>query len=147
MKKVAMMVCLSFTSGCASFPQVSQVFNRPAARSNYIAPEISLGDTGRIARDMAKFLAVQLPPAKTTIELDPSGESFHDILSTELIWRGFGVVEHPEEDAVRVRYFVTSLDTGIVVRMKYNEQVAGRFYSRKAGQLFANTYVVRGVTK
>lgn len=144
MKKVAVMVCLSLTSGCATFPQV---FKQTAARTNYVAPEVNRDEAEKIARDMARFLSVQLPPAKTTIELDPSSTSFHDILFNELVWRGFGVVEHAEDDAVQLRYFVTILDAGIVVRMKYSQQVAGRFYNRKAGQLLANAYVVREVTK
>lgn len=144
MKKVALMVCLSLTSGCATFPQV---FKQTSARSNYVAPEVNRDESEKIARDMARFLAGQLPPAKITLEIDPSGTSFHDILFNELVWRGFGVVEHADADAIQLRYFVTILDTGIVVRMKYNQQVAGRFYNRKAGQLLANAYVVREVTK
>lgn len=144
MKKIAFAVCISFTSGCASLPQI---FKHSYARSNYVAPEVNHVEAGKIARDMAKFLAAQLPPARTTIEIDPAGTSFHDILFTELVWRGFGVVEHPEDDSVRLRYFVTTLDTGIVVRMRYNDQVAGRFYNRSRGQLFANVYVVREAGK
>lgn len=144
MKKVALMVCLSFTSGCATFPQV---FKQASIRSNYVAPEISHAEAEKIAKDMARFLAMQLPPAKTTLELDHSGSPFHDTLFTELVWRGFGVVENPEDEAVRLGYFVTSLDKGILVRMKYGQHVAGRFYNRNAGQIFANAYAVREAVK
>lgn len=149
MKRAALIACMSLAAGCTTFPQV---FKQTAARSSYVAPEVSHAEYEKIARDMARFLSAQLPPAKTTIELDPSGTSFHDIFFNELVWRGFGVVESKPEDGentVPLRYFVTILDTGIVVRMKYSQQVAGRFYNRTgAGQLsFASAYAVREATK
>lgn len=149
MKKVALLACMSLASGCTTFPQV---FKQTSARSSYVAPEVSHAESEKIARDMARFLSAQLPPAKTTIELGQAGTSFHDILFTELVWKGFGVVESKPEDGketVSLRYFVTPLDTGIAVRMKYNQQVAGRFYNRTgAGQLsFASAYAVREATK
>jgi hypothetical protein len=151
MKKTAMIMSLSLASaGCATFPSfpIIKQFNvvKREKTMNYVAPEINPDEAGRIAKDMAKFLAMQLPPAKTTLEIDSSGTSFHDILSTELVWRGFGVVENPEDGAVKLRYFVTPLDTGIVVRMKYDQHVAGRFYQRGT-PLMGGAYVVRGADK
>lgn len=145
MKKTALAICL-LTSGCATFPALKQ--SKPSA--SYVSPEISLAESEEIARDMARFLSAQLPPAKTTIELDSSMSMFHEILFNELVWRGFGVIEHAPEDgdAVALRYFVTTLDTGIVIRMKYDRQVAGRFYNRVGNRLsFGNAYAVREVTQ
>lgn len=145
MKKTALAICL-LTSGCATFPALKQ--GKPSG--SYVAPEISQSESEEIARDMARFLAVRLSPAKTTIELDSSMSMFHEILFNELAWRGFGVIEHTSEDgdAVALRYFVTTLDTGIVIRMKYDRQVAGRFYNRVGNRLsFGNAYAVREVTQ
>lgn len=143
MKKTAIAICL-LTSGCATFPALKQ--SKPSA--SYVSPEISLSESEEIARDMARFLSVRLPPAKTTIELDSSVSMFHHFLFNELVWRGFGVVEHAEDGVVPLRYFVTTLDTGIVIRMKYDRQVAGRFYNRVGNRLsFGNAYAVREVAQ
>lgn len=146
MNKIALMVCASLASGCSTFPMLKQNANSPIA--SYVAPEISLSDSEKIAKDMAAFLSMQLPPAKTTIAVSPAPTLFHEMLFDELAWRGFGVVEYAEEDAVSLRYFLTPLDQGVLVRMRFNDSAASWFYSRTSNALsIGSAFAVRGDRK
>ena len=149
MRKAAMIMSLSLASaGCATFPSFP-IIKQEKKVMNYVAPEVSLADSEKIAADMARFLANQLPPARTTIGLSGSSSMFNEMLVNELAWRGFGISEGgsgDDEQVVQLRYFVTILDTGIVVRMRYNAHVAGRFYQRGT-PLLGGVYVVRGLDK
>lgn len=140
MKTIMVAILLSI-AGCASFPE----FNKPS--SSYVAPEINSFEAEDVARDMAGFLAEQMPAAKTTIALEPSKALLHEILSNELKERGFGVTGgvKPDQQVVSVRYFVTVLDGGVLVRMKYSKHLAGRYYARlNGGKLsFTNRFAVR----
>lgn len=132
-------------SGCAAFPQFKQAEKH--ALLSYVAPEVTMMEAEAVALDMARFLALQLPAARTTIELDPAHSMFHELLVDELLAKGFGVIESGAEtdsDPVHVRYFVTVLDNGIVVRMRYQGKMAGRYFSRgDSGLSFASAYAVR----
>lgn len=147
MRKLALIVGLSLAStGCATFPSLP-IIKQSSRTVNYVSPEVSIVESKRITADMAGFLSDQLPPARTTIDLVPATSRFHEMLATELAWRGFGVAEGSEEaGAVQLRYFVTTLDTGIVIRMKYKDQMAGRFYQRGA-VLMGGAYAVRETGK
>lgn len=141
MKLILSVIFLSI-AGCASFPG----FKEPSA--SYVAPEVNSFEAEDVARDMAGFLAEQMPAAKTTIALEPSKALLHEILSAELKQRGFGVIDgdaKPDEQAVAVRYFVTILDGGVLVRMMYRKHLAGRYYARlDGGKLsFSNRFSVR----
>lgn len=152
MRKSALIMGLSLAStGCAtlsSFQMPPFLAIKQSSRvMDYVSPEVSLDESRKITSDMALFLADQLPPARTTIDLVPATSQFHEMLASELAWRGFGVsYGSEEEDAVRLRYFVTLLDTGIVIRMKYRDRMAGRFY-RRGNQLMGGVYAVREAGK
>ncbi|HEU4854371.1 MAG TPA: hypothetical protein VFS89_03685 [Nitrosospira sp.] len=143
MKKIILIVCFSMLSGCAALTALQE-----KTATSYVAAEISEVEAAAVAKDMVNFLSGQFPAAKTTISLESSKSVFHEMLSDELAANGFGVVETKTEGAVPLRYFVTLLDGGVLVRMSYSGQVAGRYYPRSSGNLLFNTqYAVRGVVK
>lgn len=151
MRKSALIMSLSLAStGCATFPSFQMpsflAIKQSGRIMDYVSPEVSLEESKKITADMAVFLADQLPPARTTIDLVPATNRFHEMLATELAWRGFGVSAGVEEDVVQLRYFVTILDAGIVVRMKYQDRMAGRFYQR-GNRLIGGVYAVREAGK
>lgn len=144
MKKTIIAVCLAL-SGCASFPQLTN----PSQSVSYTAGEISPGNLEWIAQDMVQFLSTQLPPATTTIELEPSASLFKDILMEQLSDNGFGIVEADHKHAVPIRHFITILDGGVLVRLNYRDNVASRYYQySQEGELSsASAYSVREATQ
>jgi|SRR5687768_210081 len=143
MKISAVAACFAL-AGCATFPGL----NMKSQNISYVAQEINPDEMEDVAIDMAEFLAMQLPAAKTTIELEQSKTVFHEMLHDELKDKGFAVTETgQDQDAVPVRYVVTSLDNGVLLRVKYRGHVVSRFYSRKDGQLFAGGIAVREAEK
>lgn len=151
MRKSALIMGLSLAStGCATLPSFQMppflAIKQSSRVMDYVSPEVSLEESRKITSDMALFLADQLPPARTTIDLVPATSQFHEMLATELAWRGFGVSAGMAEDTIQLRYLVTILDSGIVVRMKYQDRMAGRFY-RRGNQLMGGVYAVREAGK
>ncbi len=144
----AIVMCLSMT-GCATFANLVGQNAPKTATSSYVEA-ISLSDADIVARDMADFLSNQFASAKTTIELEPMNNEFHARLLAHLKSRGFGIVETgPELGATGLRYAVTQLDEGIILRMKYQGKEASQFYPRRQGGTLAlnNVYTVREAAK
>jgi uncharacterized protein YceK len=151
MNKIILIIGLLSLSGCAS---LQDKLNAIAARStpgSYVAPEITQSDADEVAMDMAQFLSVQLPPAKTTLDLQLSSNKLHMKLIDQLMVRGFGIVQSkslPEhqEGAVPLRYTVTPFDKGVLVELRYAGLVASRYLPRgNDGHLsLHNKYAVRG---
>lgn len=141
MKISILLMCL-MTGGCATLTNFQNKVN-----SSYVGA-ISTADAGEVTKDMAQFLADQLPPAKTTIELEPIKSPLHDMLLEQLTGKGFGVVAQPE-GAIALRYAVTQLDAGVLVRMKFQGKEASRFYDRtNTGSLsFNNSFAIREAAK
>lgn len=108
--------------------------------SSYVTAGISEVDATVLASDAADYLSRPLPPAKTTILLDPPSSSAMDTLSPALMEqlraRGFGVVEAPKKkeaapaDVVPVRYLVSPLEAGVILRLQYQSVEAARYYPR-----------------
>jgi len=132
MKKIlATMLLASALAGCASM--------RPSM--SFVAPEITAPDAAKLAADAAQWLAKPLPPARTTIVLDPPASSRQgDVMTPAMVEQlrasGFGVVQVPKgKDAptpqgVPVRFLVSPLDTGVLMRLQYQGVEAARFYPR-----------------
>lgn len=146
MKAILLMLALSI-SGCAAIAEM----NAKSTPGSYVAPGISAADGDEAAMDMAQFLSVQLPAAKTTLDLQSSTNKLHSRLIDQLRIRGFGVVQSKEQSdhygTVLIRYTVTPLDNGVLVQLRYGRNIATRYLSRaNDGHLsLHNRYAVREV--
>lgn len=153
MKIIVLMMCLFMLSGCAAIQAKMEAMAAKGTPGSYVAPEISETDADEVAKDVAQFLSVQLPAAKTTLELQPSENKLHLTLLDQLMVKGFGVIQSKQpteqQSAVQLRYKVTPLYEGVLVRLRYGGQEASRFYDRaNDGHLSLHTrYAVREATK
>lgn len=135
MKRLAICILVGAAlSGCASV--------RPSM--SYVAPEVTASDASKLAADAAHWLAKPLPPAQTTIVLDPPASSAQqsDVMTPAMLEQlratGYGVVQVPRQqgkdtpplEGVPVRYLVSPLDTGVLMRLQYQGVEAARFYPR-----------------
>lgn len=144
MKELMLVMCLSMVTGCST---LAEFVTKTSASGSYVAPEIDDADTKVITRDMTGFLSSQFPYAKTTVRLDSLKTPFHAALISELGQKGFGVTESDSPGAVSVHYAVTSLDSGVLVRMRYQGKEAARYFSRTGTGLSAGKYALREATK
>ncbi len=134
MKTILALIFLSMLSGCAAIKE--HFAGKPKAmhpNATVIKLGIAESDSAAISNDMAQFLASQLPPAKTTLAVDRFKNPFHLKLRYALALRGFGIVNaEVPVPAVWVRYYVTDMRGGYLVRLRYDNKIASRFYSRSA---------------
>lgn len=140
MKRIAaVLMCLATVPGCAALKNL---------QSKNVGPQIAAPDVGPVTEDMAQFLAFQLPAAKTTLAIEPAETPLHQSLIGQLTGKGFGVSDD-DPQAVSLRYLVTPLDGGVLVRMQYKHTEASRYYPRASdGSLsFSNIYSVREADK
>jgi uncharacterized lipoprotein YajG len=147
-KAVALVICLFLVSGCASLrDRIASMHDTQGKDATFILKGISDSDSTEISQDIAQYMANQYPAAKTTIELDVVNNLLHKKLQEQLTRRGFGIGASPE--AVQLRYYVTALDTGLLVRMRYQYKVASRYYPRATdGRLsMQSRFTVREATK
>ncbi len=129
--------------GCA----VLQEFQR-GQDSSYVEAGISTYETEKIAVDLSVFLSRQFPPAKTILAFKPELTLFQEILLDELSRKGYGIAtgEAPA-DAIPIKYYVTVLGNGILVRVKYQGQVASRYHARTENGLSSGSVAIRGALK
>ena len=121
--------------------------------SSYVGPIDAPADAQVLAAGMADFMAARLPAASTTIALDPTaagqaGNALTPVLVTALRERGFAIANEHQAGmpgSHRVRYRVTPLDNGDLVRLTVDGTEASRFFARNtAGTLQAGgPYTVR----
>lgn len=107
---------------------------------SYVAPELTPGDAAVLASDTATHLAEPLPPAKSTVVLDPPAGQRADALTPALLsalrGAGYGVIEADRRvgpqagEGTPVRYLVSPLENGVVLRLQYLGTEASRFYPR-----------------
>jgi hypothetical protein len=107
---------------------------------SYVAPGLSGDDAVTLATDAVEHLSGPFPPAKSTLLLDPPQNKAGDVLTPALLARlranGFGVIEaNPKTKAPAVtdtliRYLVSPLENGVVLRLQYQGVEATRFYPR-----------------
>jgi len=139
MKLATGILACALLGGCA--------VDRTGAPFSYVSPDVLQNDARAVAADATTHLAQQLAPAKTTIILypgKPSRDTAIAALADELRAFGFGVaLSSPGKDApavagVPLRYLVSPLDGGLVVRLQYMQREDARFYARAAdGSLVA----------
>lgn len=152
MKKILLIIGLIFLAGCAQLQEKLEA--RAAANGgdvSYVAPEISMADANEVAIDLSQFLSSKYPAAKTTLAFQPSMNKLHLKLIDQLMVKGFGIEYNKAatQGAVPIRYTLTTLEKGVLVRLRYGENVATRYMPRaNDGHLsMANKYAVREVTK
>lgn len=97
--------------------------------------KVNEGQARQVAEGMAGFVAQQLPPARTTLVLEPPAEgqgsnAVTSALGPALRQAGFAVADPKAEvsGAVRVRYLVTAMDDGVLVRLRLGDTEAARWY-------------------
>ena len=116
--------------------------------NSYVGPVDTQADAQVLAGDMADFVAGQLPAASSTVVLDPtpSGQVGNDLTPAFVVAlrdRGFAVADARQGGAPgthHIRYLVTRLDTGDLVRVTIDGGAAeaSRFFVRNsAGDLQA----------
>ncbi|EGJ6041346.1 TPA: conjugal transfer protein TrbH [Escherichia coli] len=126
---------------------------------SFVASEVTASDATVLAKDTATYLADPLPPAKTTVVLDPPANKSADVMTPALIdalrAAGYGVVEADRQNGPKagegtpVRYLVSPLENGVLLRLQYLGTEASRFYPRTAsGALVsAGPFTVRGAAQ
>lgn len=123
------LVCLvALQTSCALSPDRS-----------YVADLQQPADAEVLADGMTDFVAARLPATSSTIALDPTlagqaGNALTPALASALRHRGFAVAEGRQGQpagAHRLRYIVTQLDNGDLVRLTLDGTVEGaRFFVR-----------------
>ena len=97
--------------------------------SSYVSQVETPADAQALAADMVVFVAAQLPAASTTIVLDPTlsdqaGNALTPAFLAALLNRGFAVADEGQTGASgthHIRYLVTALDNGDLVRLSIDE--------------------------
>ncbi|HYF90218.1 conjugal transfer protein TrbH [Azospirillum sp.] len=115
-------------------------------RSSYVEA-VTPADAPVLVADIAGFVAERLPAAATTLALDaPAGamssDSLTPVLRGELRRIGFGVADAGQKapGAHPLRYLVTPLDAGLLVRLQVDRTTASRLWLRNsAGTLQAGS--------
>lgn len=133
MKRIALCILVGATlAGCST--------TRPSM--SYVAPEVTANDATVLAADAAEHLAPALPPARTTLVLDPPASQQNDVMTPAMIEQlratGYGVVQvepnrpkdAPQIEGVPLRYLVSPLQAGVLMRLQYQGIEAARFYPR-----------------
>ncbi len=114
-------------AGCAVGPDTS-----------YVAPVEREADAQVLGSGVAAFVGLRLSPgstvALTPTSWDQPNDAVTPVLADTLRRQGFGVVEGEQPapaNAHRVRYLVTSLDSGNLVRVTLDGSSEGaRFFAR-----------------
>ena len=112
---------------------------RPGPDNSYVAQLQQPADAEVLADGMAAFVAMRLPAASSTVVLDPTPSdqvrnSLTPALTAALRRRGFAVAEDGQAVPAgehHLRYLVTSLDNGDLVRLTLDDAIEGsRFFVR-----------------
>jgi hypothetical protein len=107
--------------------------------SSYVAQLQQPADADILAGGIVAFVAMRLPAASSTVVLDPTptgqaGNAVSPTLAAALRRRGFAVAEDGQAvpaGAHHLRYLVTSLDNGDLVRLTLDDATEGaRFFVR-----------------
>jgi len=110
---------------------------------SYVEPTVTASDAQVLANDTVTYLSDTLPPARTILVLDTPVTKDHDALTAAMLpalrARGYGVtLVNPQTGAagMPLRYMASSLDSGVLLRLQYQDIEASRYYPRSSnGQL------------
>lgn len=126
----ALAMAVAVLSGCASSHR---------AASSWVEP-MSSQDAKTIVEDLAEFLAKEEAPAKAVL-LVASPQVRQSVLATELeaalLKAGFGVSiagTSSDTGGKRLRYAVSGLDGGVLVRVWLEERLAVCWYRRESAE-------------
>jgi hypothetical protein len=107
---------------------------------SYVPPNIAASDAAKLATDTTAWLVEALPPAHTTVIIDPPTYNPQDDVLTPAIMQslreaGYGVIELEENalslpNGVVVRYLVSPITDGLILRLQYKNIEAARIYAR-----------------
>ncbi|CZZ75162.1 conjugal transfer protein TrbH [Salmonella enterica] len=123
---------------------------------SYVEPSVTATDSITLSREAVAYLADALPPARTTLVLDPPAAKDQDHLTAALLpalrARGYGVTladpktGRPAGQGVALRYLASPLDGGVLMRLQYQGTEASRFYPRGTNGLLlpGAPFTVRG---
>ena len=133
-KSLPLIVAATMLSGCAYDPDGS-----------YVEPLTAPADATVLAGAMTEFVSMRLPAARNALilQVTSAGQASNAVtplLTDDLRRRGFALVADGTEGAHRVRYLVTPLDQGDLVRLSLDggNTEASRFFVRTmAGALQA----------
>lgn len=135
-------MAVAFLSGCATNPA-----------SSFVANSIRAVDANKIASDTVDYLSDELPPARTTLVIEPPQNSdvVTPVMLDKLRARGYGVTTYvPKSGTIPpvgtpFRYAVSPLDNGVWLRLNYSGKEASRYYMRTTTGLISNSpFTVRG---
>ncbi|MBO0738925.1 MAG: hypothetical protein J2P48_20555 [Alphaproteobacteria bacterium] len=137
------LLALASLAACASGPDAS-----------YVGELSASGDAQILATDMVEFVSTQIPAGTGSIALDPipadqSSNALTPTFTTALRHRGFAVADNEQAAAPaahHVRYWVTPLDGGDLVRVSIDDHTeASRFFVRsgQSGLQAAGPLMVR----
>ena len=112
---------------------------------SYVEPSVTATDSITLSREAVAFLADALPPARTTLVLDPPAAKNQDHLTAALLpalrARGYGVMlVDPKTgfstgQGIMLRYLASPLDNGVLMRLQYQGIEASRYYPRNTSGL------------
>lgn len=135
MKRITLCILVgSALAGCAPV--------RPSM--SYVAPTVTAHDAQVLAADAAQWLAGPLPPAQTTIVIEPPAAGQTDVMTQAMTNHfratGYGVVQAPPRPpknaplpkGVTLRYLVSALNSGVLLRLQYQGAEATKYYARSA---------------
>ena len=147
LRKLLPLAAVVLLSACAT--------SRPSM--SYVAPEVTAADAQVLAAVSVAYLADPLPPARTTLVLDPPLSGKHDALTAAMLnslrARGYGVsLVDPKTGTAAgqgtpLRYLASPLASGVVLRLQFQGVEATRFYPRTTnGKLLSDgaPFTVRG---
>jgi hypothetical protein len=130
MRTFLSLAAVALLVACASRPEGS-----------YVGPLQQTGDAEALAGATAEFVADRLPAASSTVMFDPTprdqaGNTVTAALVVALRRRGFAVADTGQKvpaGAHRLRYLVTPMDNGTLLRLTIDENTRGsRFFVRDA---------------
>jgi hypothetical protein len=106
-----------------------------ATGGSYVDGSFAPTDAATLATDMTAFIKSNLPPASSTLVLDPppAGQASNALtpaFAASLRQAGFAVALAATPGAHRIRYLVTPLEGGTLVRLTIDGTEASRFFTR-----------------
>lgn len=127
--------------------------------SSSVSVQLPAAAARQLADDAALYLANVLPPARTTLRIVPGKQEAQDSVSPAMLValreKGYGVIvsnEHDQQHSaadVPVRFMVSRLENGVLLRLDYGSSEATRFYLRTADTRLApaSAFTVREVAR